>query len=183
MSTTSTTVTTPTTSSSSSSSSRCAVCQTVATKKCSRCQTTWYCSVEHQKQDWKRHKRLVCNYAFQADQHTLHKREFDRIIQTYGLNRDDKATEIAEFLTTQQEQQQREDDNDDDNTENHGQTAAVSAPAFATKFGMKLEEAVVFLEWIKVGVRFKEQAIDTAKKSGFGGGVGRGSDTEPDTQQ
>jgi MYND finger len=157
MSTTSTTdtTTTPTT------SSRCAVCQTVATKKCSRCQTTWYCSVEHQKQDWKRHKKTVCNDAFQADQHTLHKLEFDRIIQTYKLDRDDKATEIAELLT-----------------QNNENGTAVSAPAFATKFGMKLEEAVVFLEWIKVGVRFKEQAIDTAKKSGFGGGGGGGSGSD-----
>lgn len=133
---------------------RCVVCQKEATKKCSRCKSTWYCSVEHQKQDWKRHKKLVCNDTFQADQHTLHKMEFDRIIKSYGLDRDDKASEIAELLT----QSTADDD------------TAVSAPAFATKFGMKLEEAVVFLEWIKVGVRFKEQSIDTAKKSGFGEG-------------
>ena len=38
----------------------CAVCQQQATNRCSRCQETWYCSVEHQKQDWKVHKTTVC---------------------------------------------------------------------------------------------------------------------------
>ena len=43
----------------------------------------------------------------------------------------------------------------------------MKAGEFAEKFGMDVQEAVVFLEWIKVGVDFKVQAIDTAKKSGF----------------
>ncbi|GAX23880.1 hypothetical protein FisN_20Hh086 [Fistulifera solaris] len=38
----------------------CAVCQQEATERCSRCQETWYCSVEHQRQDWKEHKATVC---------------------------------------------------------------------------------------------------------------------------
>ncbi|GAX11857.1 hypothetical protein FisN_20Lh086 [Fistulifera solaris] len=38
----------------------CAVCQQEATQRCSRCQETWYCSVEHQRQDWKEHKANVC---------------------------------------------------------------------------------------------------------------------------
>ena len=45
----------------------------------------------------------------------------------------------------------------------------VSAPEFARKFGMSTEEAVVFLEWIKVGVKFKEETLVNAKKSGLGG--------------
>jgi len=44
----------------------------------------------------------------------------------------------------------------------------VSAPDFAKMFGMRTEEAVVFLEWIKVGVKFKEETLDTAKKAGLG---------------
>lgn len=44
----------------------------------------------------------------------------------------------------------------------------VSAPSFAKMFGMSTEEAVVFLEWIKVGVKFKEETLDTAKQAGFG---------------
>ena len=117
---------------------------------CSRCKTVYYCSVEHQKQHWKTHKR-ICNDAFKADQYTLHKQEFDRIIAKYALNTEEKSEEIAEFLTSK-------------DAENE-----VSAPGFAEKFGMAVEEAIVFLEWIKVGVKFKEESIDTAKKAGIGG--------------
>ena len=38
----------------------CAMCGEPADKRCSRCQLTWYCSVEHQKSDWKRHKKSDC---------------------------------------------------------------------------------------------------------------------------
>ena len=109
----------------------------------------WYCSVEHQHSHWKEHKQ-TCNDAFQADQYTLHKKEFDRIIKAYKLDTEEKSDEIADFLT------RGKDANN-----------AVSAPEFADKFGLAVEEAVVFLEWIKVGVKFKETAIDTAKRSGF----------------
>ena len=47
--------------------------------------------------------------------------------------------------------------------------AGVSAPEFARKFGMSVEEAVVFLEWIKVGIKFKEETLDNAKKAGLSG--------------
>lgn len=109
----------------------------------------YYCSVDHQKQHWKFHK-TSCKDTFQADQYTLHKQEFDRIIAKYKLNTEEKSEEIAEFLTSK----------DSDNK--------VSAPGFAEKFGTSVAEAVVFLEWIKVGVKFKEQSIDTAKKAGLG---------------
>lgn len=63
------------------------------------------------------------------DQYALHKQEFDKIIAKYKLDAPDKAEDIAELLTNQD--------------------SGVSAPAFAEKFGMQVEEAVVFLEWIK----------------------------------
>jgi hypothetical protein len=110
---------------------KCPVCDKEATKCCSRCKSVYYCSVEHQKQHWKVHKRTTCNDTFQADQYTLHKKEFDRIIAKYKLNTEEKSEEIAEFLTIK----------DADNK--------VSAPGFAEKFGTTVEEAVVFLEWIK----------------------------------
>ena len=129
---------------------KCPVCNKEATKMCSRCKAVYYCCVEHQREHWKVHKKTTCNDVFQADQYTLHKKEFDRIIAKYSLNTEEKSEEIAEFLTSK----------DKDNK--------VSAPGFAEKFGMAVEEAIVFLEWIKVGVKFKEESIDTAKKAGIG---------------
>ena len=150
----------------------CPICHQHATNRCSRCKSAWYCSVEHQRQHWKVHKPVCCDdddhaaaavstdaaqqqQQHKADQLTLHKQEFDRIIQHYQLNTEEKSEEIANFLTTQQAQQE-------------GAENTVSATEFAEKFGMKMEEAVVFLEWIKVGIKFKEESIDTAKKAGLG---------------
>ncbi len=132
-----------------SSTKACQVCQTTtAIKRCSRCNIVWYCSAECQRTDWKRHKSF-CNSEYQSHQWELHKKAFDAIILKYNLKTEAKSTEIAELLTR------------GENT--------VSAPEFAEKFGMDIEEAVVFLEWVKVGVKFKEQAVDIANKSGFSG--------------
>jgi len=81
-------------------------------------------------------------------QYDLHKNAFDTIIDKYNLKTEEKSTEIAELLTS------------GENT--------VSPQAFAERFGMDIEEAVVFLEWIKVGVKFREQTADMAKNAGFG---------------
>jgi hypothetical protein len=35
---------------------KCAVCNKKSTNRCSRCQCRFYCSLEHQKEDWKQHK-------------------------------------------------------------------------------------------------------------------------------
>ncbi|TDL14592.1 hypothetical protein BD410DRAFT_797085 [Rickenella mellea] len=40
----------------------CAVCETMSTQRCSRCALSYYCSKEHQKQDWQNHKR-VCHVS------------------------------------------------------------------------------------------------------------------------
>lgn len=114
--------------------------------KCSRCSSVYYCSKDCQRDDWKAHKG-VCRDIFQANQHTLHKMEFDRIRTRYKLDEGQRADEIAILLTT---------------------GAPITPPDFASKFDMTVEEAVVFLEWIKVGVQFKEQNIDTARQAGFG---------------
>ena len=143
------------------STGTCAVCSGVASNRCKDCKTIWYCSREHQIQDWAAHKR-TCR-AIRADQeradsHTLHKAEFDRIRVKYGLDKADKAEEIADLLTKSSTGE-----------------GGVSAPAFAERFGMSLEEAVVFLEWIQVGVKFKEETLDVAKKSGLAGSTAGGN--------
>lgn len=102
--------------------------------------------------DWKRHKK-ACKAAKadqeRADSYSLHKAEFDRIRLKYGF--DKKADEISDLLTMQ------------------GNEGGVSVNDFAERFGTTPEEAMVFLEWIKVGVKFKEETLDVAKKAGFSG--------------
>jgi len=137
-------------SSTTATTNKCNLCGKDATKLCSRCKTVYYCSVECQKQNWKLHKP-VCNDAFQADQYTLHKKSFDQIVKKYGLDSEEKSSAIADFLTG-----------------SSGDSKAVSPADFAEKFGMPVEEAVVFLEWIKVGVKFKQESAEAAKKSGIG---------------
>ena len=88
----------------------------------------------------------------------MHKSEFDRIIKKYKLDTEEKSTEIANYLTNISTSSNSGGDDD----------GKVSAPDFANKFGTTIDEAVIFLEWIKVGVKFKEQSIDTAKKAGLG---------------
>lgn len=102
------------------------------------------------------HKKTVCNDAYQANQLTLHKQEFDRIRQHYKLDTDEKAEAIASLLTSTE-------------------ALSLTAATFAEKFGTTQEEAVVFLEWIKVGVNFREQNLDVAKKNNFQSVVGGGS--------
>lgn len=102
--------------------------------------------------DWKRHKKAckaIKEDKERADSHTIHKAEFDRIRLKYGL--DKKADEISDLLTMR------------------GNEGGVSPNDFAEKFGTTPEEAVVFLEWIKVGIKFKEETLDVAKKSGLAG--------------
>ena len=83
--------------------------------------------------------------SYQMEQYELHKKAFDTIITKYQLNSEKKSTEISELLT-------------------HG-TNKTSAQEFAIKFGMDVQEAVVFLEWIKVGIQFKEKTAKNAAEA------------------
>lgn len=49
----------------------CGICGIVASKKCSACKQVSYCSKEHQKSDWKKHKKnckpfTVCNFKLSS---------------------------------------------------------------------------------------------------------------------
>ena len=70
-----------------------------------------------------------------------HKQKFDEIIKKYNLHEEDKAHEIANFLTKSK--------ND-----------TVSAKEFAILFAMGEGEAVIFLKYINKGVEFKETYLD-----------------------
>ena len=111
--------------------------------------------------DWQTHKtscKVIAADIARADSHAIHKAEFDRIRIQYGLDAPDKAESIAEMLANNNTAAASVND------EEGG--GGVSAPEFARMFGMTTTEAVVFLEWIKVGVKFKEEVLDAAKKSG-----------------
>lgn len=63
-----------------------------------------------------------------------HKGEFDRICEQYKLRSEEKAGDIADFLT--------------------GAEDGVSAEDFAKKFDMEAADAIIFLSWINVGIRY-----------------------------
>jgi len=67
-----------------------------------------------------------------------HKQEFDKIIDKYNLKDEDKAEEIAKFLTDNKRKE-------------------VSAKEFATLFGMEVDEVVLFLSFIEKGIKFREK--------------------------
>jgi len=138
----------------------CEVCQKPAKKTCSRCKkvgvrgcVVYYCSSECQKKHWKVHK-LICNETYQFGQWEMHKKSFERIVEKYGLKTEKKSEEISELLS--------------------GGAEGVSSAEFAAKFDMDINEAVIFLEWIKIGVNFK---MSTAKNAdAFTGAVGAAKD-------
>ena len=143
---------------------KCAVCNEPALKRCQRCRSSWYCRREHQVSDWQTHKdscKIIAADIARADSHVIHKREFDRIRKQYGLDKPDKAGSIAEMLANNNNTAEAAAGNVEEVEEEGG--GGVSAPEFAKMFGMTTTEAVVFLEWIKVGVKFKEEVLDGAK--------------------
>jgi hypothetical protein len=46
---------------------KCIICQKVTERYCSQCKLVYYCSKEHQLQDWKNH-RTYCNYIYKNQQ-------------------------------------------------------------------------------------------------------------------
>jgi hypothetical protein len=63
-----------------------------------------------------------------------HKAEFDRICTQYNLRGEEKAGELANYIS--------------------GAEGGVNPEEFATKFGIAPVDAVIFLSWINVGLRY-----------------------------
>lgn len=87
-------------------------------------------------------------------QQIMHKREFDRIRLKYNLDNPSNAERIANMLSSS---------SSSSSSSSNNSTATVSATEFATTFGMQIPEAVIFLEWIMIGVKFKEDVLDKNK--------------------
>ncbi len=43
-------------------SAKCSICLKAANLKCTGCLKTFYCSRQHQKEDWVIHKKICCPY-------------------------------------------------------------------------------------------------------------------------
>ncbi len=65
-----------------------------------------------------------------------HKSQFDSIVKKYGLFDEDKATEVANFLTKEKK---------------------VNSEEFAKLFAMKEDEARIFLSFIEKGLQFRKE--------------------------
>lgn len=83
-------------------------------------------------------------------QQIMHKQEFDRIRLKYNLDNPNNAERIANMLSSS-------------SSSSSTTAAVVSAGEFASTFGMRLHDAVIFLEWIMIGVKFKEDVLDKNK--------------------
>ena len=68
-----------------------------------------------------------------------HKQKFDSIAKKYGLTRDSKAQEIADFLTSKK----------------NGES--ISSEEFANQFGMDELDTKIFLSFIERGLNFKQK--------------------------
>ena len=61
----------------------CKLCHTeIDLKKCSKCRSVWYCSKEHQTEDWKRHKDQECKIFCRT-------RESQKKLALGGLKKED----------------------------------------------------------------------------------------------
>eukprot|EP00730_Choanoeca_flexa_P015540 TRINITY_DN715_c0_g1_i1.p1 TRINITY_DN715_c0_g1~~TRINITY_DN715_c0_g1_i1.p1 ORF type:complete len:178 (+),score=29.26 TRINITY_DN715_c0_g1_i1:35-535(+) len=134
-------------------------CTKKSSKRCARCHVYFYCSRECQIANFKAHKH-DCKQWAQLDAQELdlqdqetrmkaHQREFKRIVSQYGLNKGDRADQLADLLTNAVEE------------------VSIPAQKVADQFELPLADASTLLAWIDVGLRFKEQALD-ASKAAFG---------------
>eukprot|EP00976_Prorocentrum_cordatum_P055168 1112820-Prorocentrum_minimum.AAC.4 len=74
------------------------------------------------------------------------KESFNRVCQKYGLTTEENAGKLADILTSTEKD-------------------AVTPKELGEMFGMTQKDAFTFLQWINVGVSFKEQVLDPSAQS------------------
>lgn len=88
----------------------------------------------------------------------IHYKEFNRVIEKYNLSDEDKAEEIAHFLTCQKSK-----------ISNHAQKSqfltnknrdTISVKDFVNLFAMDEKDALIFLSYIEKGINFKRKHVD-----------------------
>lgn len=62
----------------------CNVCEKLTTTKCGGCRRTYYCSTEHQKQDWKNHERLCSEFQITRKAAEIYARKACVIVDTWS---------------------------------------------------------------------------------------------------
>jgi hypothetical protein len=73
------------------------------------------------------------------------KDNFDKICKKYGLTSDENAGKLADLLCDSEHK-------------------SVSPNEVGQMFGMTKKDAFAFLQWINVGISFKEQVMDPSAK-------------------
>jgi len=111
----------------------------------------YYCNQDHQKAHWVIHK-LVCKVRVaaapaqppedeMAARYRVLKENFEAVVAKHGLNSNKNSDRIADFLTR----------SDREHT---------TAGDFATEFSIPVDDADKFLQWVNVGLDFKERFMD-----------------------
>eukprot|EP00051_Salpingoeca_urceolata_P017420 m.237091 g.237091 ORF g.237091 m.237091 type:complete len:241 (+) comp18949_c0_seq12:32-754(+) len=120
-------------------------------KRCGKCQLVVYCTRECQTKHWKGGHKTECRTpAQQAEDAKLEffqksHDEFRAVIKKYGLDKEDRADEISDFIVGA-----------------HVQDGATefTAEEFAEKFKIDdVADAAKMLTFINIGMRFKESSM------------------------
>ncbi len=153
----------------------CAFCGKEALKRCAACHAVSYCTQEHQKADWKKHKPDCLALRPLPDEDTqydlndpaealrAHSRAFRQIIRKYRLDKDGKADRLADLLCSPEANNDPERAKDEPESPEE-QKAIRSAEQLAASYGLSPAEVSTFLSFIHIGVRYKVEHLDPSKE-------------------